>query len=83
MISTLPTAPKIGRDDVVTHRALSIAFLEIGQADEAEKHQISAPILKPVDTYALLLLGNITVQLRKREEIGEQQYRKVARRWSN
>ena len=65
-------------DDVLAHRNLGMALLEMGQVDEAERHLINALNLQPDDAYALLLLGNIYVQLRDREDIGERLYQKAA-----
>lgn len=60
------------------HYNLGMAYMEMGNHQQAEAYLINALNLKPDDPYFLLLLGNIYLKHRERPDITEQFYLKAA-----
>ena len=61
------------------HYNLGMAYLEIGDHEQAETYLINALNLRPDDPYFLLLLGNVYLKHRSRPDIAERLYLKAAK----
>lgn len=64
-------------DNGDARRNLGMAYLEMGQTDQAEKHLLEAYHLNPQDAYTLLLLGNIYLEKKRDEATAERFYRRA------